>query len=207
MCQTALLKNEDVLCLSCFVEFEKLKKEVEPNRIQQKFSENLQLASIHTLTHYPDFAKSLLKLYKYGGNLDIGNFYAEQVYESLLKSGIHLEEIVLVPIPMHPWKIWIRGFNQTTYICNYLHQKYGLQTETNILSRVTFGKKFAGSSRIKRINAVSEYYDVTFIPEFENKHLIIFDDVITTGSTMQECVKMMRKIGYKKMGIFALVTV
>ena len=207
MCDTALLKNQYALCLSCLVEFEKLKKEVDSSRVQQKFSENLFLESIQTLTHYPDFAKTLLKVYKYEGNLTVGDFYAEQVYEQLLKSGQNLNEIVLVPVPMHRFKIWIRGFNQTTYICDYLARKYKIKTEDRILKRISLGKKFAGSSRIKRINTISEYYDVTFIPECENKHLIIFDDVITTGSTMQECIKMMRKIGYKKMGIFALVTV
>lgn len=207
MCDTALLKNESALCLSCLVEFEKLKKEVDPCRIKQKFSENLFLESIQTLTHYPDFAKSLLKVYKYEGNLTIGDFYAEQVYEQLLHSGQDLNEIVLIPVPMHWFKIWIRGFNQTSYICDYLFEKYKIKTDSRILNRISLGNKFAGSSRIKRINAVSEYYDVTFIPEYGNNQLIIFDDVITTGSTMQECVKMMRKSGYKKIGIFALVTV
>jgi len=111
---------------------------------------------------------------------------------------------VLVPIPMH-WrrKNW-RGFNQTEVIGESLSQSLGLSWKPNLLIRTTQPKAQEGLKREDRISNVSNVFSLSPNPIHKSSILnpksvyILFDDVLTTGSTLSEAGKVLKKAGAKK---------
>ena len=94
---------------------------------------------------------------------------------------------VIIPVPLHRSKQRQRGFNQSDLIAEGLSQATGIPVDTGILERRTGTKTQTRKSRFDRWTNVSDIFRVRDDSRLAGKHVLLVDDVITTGSTIEAC--------------------
>lgn len=100
----------------------------------------------------------------------------------------------IVPIPLHKRRLAERGFNQAIHIAHGISQKIGAPN-SSVLKRTKSTRQQARLSRKERFNNVADAFRITDISYITNKHILLVDDVYTTGATMNECARIIKEAG------------
>lgn len=111
---------------------------------------------------------------------------------------------VLVPVPLHPRRLRQRGFNQAEYICKGLYSITKIPIDTSHLVRTKNNPHQSRSNFDKRHENVRDLFAMRYPEEWKNKHILLVDDVITSGATLFECMKQMTPIRGCRISVFAL---
>jgi len=148
--------------------------------------------------------RKLIHQLKYRGIRDIG-FELGRIYARSLKASGFLEGIdFLIPVPLHKSKERKRGFNQSLMICCGISDVTGLTIDTSTLVRRSITKTQTKKSRYDRWTNVEGIFRVTDGEKLRNRHILLVDDVITTGSTIEACVSEILSAGNVKVSVVAL---
>lgn len=138
--------------------------------------------------------------------------YLYKTFAELI-TGIELEKFIkeydiIIPVPLSKKRMKERGYNQSLLILKYLLQKNKINNiylEDKILYKV---KNIKPQSSMKtkqdRINNIKGVYEVKNNAKIKNKKIIIFDDIFTTGSTVNECAKIIKQAGAEKIGVITI---
>lgn len=150
---------------------------------------------------YDGVAKKLIKKAKY-------KFFYDYLSELIQESGQLVlrpefkelawflnEKPTVVPVPLHPKRLKMRGFNQAELIGNALAKIYNLSCK-NLLSRIKDTHQQVGRIRIDRLQNMQDAFQVNFQQVPQN--VLLIDDVWTTGATLSECCATLKKSGVKK---------
>ncbi|MFH0814627.1 MAG: phosphoribosyltransferase family protein [Candidatus Falkowbacteria bacterium] len=149
-------------------------------------------------TNYKDtLAEKLIKHLKY-------DFVVELVQPlvSLLKQKIETMEArqffsgaLLIPVPLHRRRFLSRGFNQSEIIAKELVSAYGCELKTDVVKRTKATKKQFGLSREARQKNIQGAFTIVKPELVKGRKIIIIDDVLTTGATLSELAKILKKCG------------
>ena len=158
--------------------------------------------------------KKAIKLLKYKGKFRLANVFAEIMYGRILEELADLKifenfcEPILIPIPLAPKRFHERGFNQAMLICNELvklDKNENFKLEKNILLKPKDGEHQARIlDRNKRLKNIIGSFCVKNPEIIKNKNIILIDDVTTTGATLNEAKKTLKKAGAKKVIAFTI---
>lgn len=107
---------------------------------------------------------------------------------------------------MHPSKIRRRGFNQSLVIATGISNASGIDIVNNVLQRSLKSSSQTRKSRVERWENVEGIFEITNDSTLINMHVLLVDDVITTGSTVEACVLVLNKIKGVKVSVAALAT-
>jgi ComF family protein len=130
----------------------------------------------------------------------LGRLAAQEYIDSDLFDDIDC----LVPVPLHPRRLRERGFNQAEYICKGLHEITGIPVDNEHVVRVKNNPHQSRSEANERANNVKDMFAIQYPEEWKGKHILLVDDVITTGSTLFECMKQLKSIRGCRVSVFAL---
>jgi ComF family protein len=148
--------------------------------------------------------RRLIHQLKYKGVKEIG-FELGRIYASTLKSSGFLEGIdIIIPVPLHPSKKRQRGFNQSDLISQGFSDISGIPVDTKLLVRKTVTKTQTRKSRYDRWTNVQDIFKVTDEELLKDLHILLVDDVITTGSTIEACANEILKAERAKVTVAAL---
>jgi ComF family protein len=111
---------------------------------------------------------------------------------------------LLLPMPLHPKKQKHRGYNQATLLCEGIHAITNCNFLEQVLIRNTNTKTQTKKSRIERWENVSEVFEITINENVINKHIVLVDDVITTGASTEACAATLIKEGASAVSICSL---
>ena len=111
---------------------------------------------------------------------------------------------VIIPVPLHPKKQKIRGYNQSEMIARGLSLTLNLPVNTNALMRVESTETQTRKSRFDRFRNVEGKFLVSKAIDLEGKHIILTDDVVTTGSTLESCAISILELKGTKVSILTL---
>ena len=111
---------------------------------------------------------------------------------------------VIVPMPLHPRRLRERGYNQSEYIAKGISEITGIPIDTTHVTRVRNTPQQAMQSGDDRKQNVADAFAVNHPEQMYRKHILIVDDLITTGETMRECMKAMKRFRGAKFSVFAL---
>ncbi len=100
---------------------------------------------------------------------------------------------VLVPVPLHRWRLWNRGFNQSAAIARALQRRTHLPVQVETLRRARATPSLRGLGPRQRMRAVQGAFDVA--GRFDGQHVLLVDDVLTTGATANACAKALKVAG------------
>ena len=111
---------------------------------------------------------------------------------------------VIIPVPLHPKRMRERGYNQSEYIARGIREVTGLPIDTTHVTRTRNTPKQALQTGEERKHNVVDAFAVNHPEQLYGKHILVVDDLVTTGETMRSCLKAMRLIRGAKFTVFAL---
>lgn len=196
-CGNLLTYNEETICISCRYLLPKTLYEKNPdNPLSQYF---LGQVDFHAVTAEFFFSKTgkvqqLLHQLKYQGNKDAGFFLGQQIGESIKNTELFQNIDYLVPIPLHPKKEYLRGYNQSYIIAQGVEDKTKIPIIKDCLYRRVFTSTQTKKSREERWENVKDIFDIKNGNLLINKHILLIDDVLTTGATLLAAGKVLSKI-------------
>jgi len=148
--------------------------------------------------------RQLIYAIKYRGLKELG-FEIGKKFGTELKETSNFGAVdLLVPVPLHPKKQKIRGYNQSEWIARGIANAMDLPVITNNLIRKVHTPTQTNKSRFERWQNVEEIFDVEKPEIFTGKHVLLIDDVVTTGSTLEACALHLLKINGIKVSIATL---
>ena len=147
--------------------------------------------------------QQLLVQLKYKGNIDVGHFLGRKIGYAMLKEPRFRSVDMLIPLPLNPKKEFIRGYNQSELICDGIREIWQRPVRTDLVTRVRFTETQTHQNRISRWQNMEGVFKVLQPEVLENKHLLLIDDVITTGATLEACGKELLKIPGVKLSVAA----
>ena len=141
---------------------------------------------------------------KYRGHKEIG-VYLGEVYGAQLRGEDHFRDIkLIIPIPLHPKKQKKRGFNQAALFGRGLANSLNIELDTKSVVRVVETSTQTKKSRYKRWENVSEIFQVKDEEKLRGQHVLLVDDVITTGATMEACLQTLMKVPEIKLSVASI---
>lgn len=148
--------------------------------------------------------RKLIHNLKYKGIKEIG-YELGRIYGLSLKSSGFTEDIdLIIPVPLHPSKERLRGFNQSEIISQGIADVTGLAVDTDSLARITISATQTKRSRYERWTNVESIFKVTDPQLITGRHILLVDDVITTGSTIESCANELLKIEGVRVSVAAI---
>lgn len=132
--------------------------------------------------------------------IKLGNILGERLKLSALYAGINL----IIPVPLHPKKERSRGYNQSEYIANGIAEALNVTVSTIHLSRKTATLSQTKKSRYNRYKNMQDVFQINQVEELKNLHILLVDDVITTGATLEACGNALLTANLTKLSIAAV---
>ena len=154
------------------------------------------------LMNYDSVARKILAELKYRGKCDNADYLAAETVARLGEEILRMEADFFVPVPVHPRRKRVRGFNQAELIAKRLGERLEIPVRTDILKRIknTLPQKELGSAA--RLNNLLKAFAVKNTDKLAGKTVILVDDIYTTGSTAEACARVLLLGGAK--GVYLL---
>ncbi len=208
-CGSDLLPNHELLCLRCINDLPHTEFEKYPNNpIERIFIGRLPIAAATSGFYFSkgELVQNLIHDLKYKGNKDAGIYLSEMMGNSMVSTGRFKNIDYLIPLPLFAEKEYKRGFNQADIVCNGLSNMMNIPVLTKNVVRIRFTETQTKKHRTERWHNVFDSFKVTNESVLENKHILLVDDVITTGATLDACAQVINQIKGIKISIATLAT-
>ncbi len=196
-CGEGLNAKEDLVCTMCIYKLPKTNFHNSiDNPLAKVFWGRVDVSSVAAYCHYQkgNMVQDLVHELKYKDKkelgVDIGNWYGRDLKTSALFNTAE----VIIYIPLHPAKLRKRGYNQSACFAEGLSQSMGIPVLHGALSRVKNTDTQTRKSRYERWENVEGIFKVDKVEELKGKHVLLVDDIITTGATIEACAVELNKV-------------
>ena len=206
-CDTHLLVQEEIICLLCRADLPLIDNaNYKSNALTRVFEGKVPIEKGASFLLYRHIGKTkqLIHELKYRNNPNIGTFIGGWFGKVLLRSGAFSDIDCIVPVPLHKRKRKQRGYNQLTQFGKTLGEVLKKEYLENYLIRITTGNTQTFKKRIERFDNLRTKFTVTNVEVFKNKHVLLIDDVVTTGATLEACCKEIMKSENVKISIVTM---
>ena len=190
----ACLENQapqgELLCTDCNYRLPRTNYHLKPdNPFTERFWGRIPLETGAALFHFSKASKTqqLIHHLKYKGRRDIGVRLGEWYGYYLIETEHFRQVSRIVPVPLHPKKEWKRGYNQSAAIGEGLSRSMGIPHLPNGLERRNFTDTQTRKTRMERMQNVQQTFAVKQTNALKGEHILLVDDVMTTGATLEAC--------------------
>ena len=194
-CKQQLLKQEDVLCTECIhslpiASFHKTGNSV----LKDKFYGRFLLQNATALAYFQKrgLTQQLLHNLKYRGRKEISSFFGKWLGAELSEIDCYKEIDLVIPVPLHKQKLKKRGFNQVEGFGNEIAKALDVPYRDDVLIKISKSGSQVFKTRILRFEA-EEVFSIQNLEAINNKHVLLVDDIITTGATLEKCALQLLK--------------
>ena len=205
-CGHSMVKGEEVICIRCMMHLPKTNFHLDPiNPIIKHFWGKVP---VHAATAYYYFHKGekvqhLIHALKYQGKPEVGHKIGRMLGAELKASELYKDVETIIPVPLHTDKLRKRGYNQSEQLAIGMAEAYKTSS-VNLLHRTKHTETQTRKHRFERYENVNKVFEVNDPPALYNKHILLVDDVITTGSTLVACAEELLKVSGTKVSIAAM---
>lgn len=204
ICDTHLLHNENYLCLTCRYDLPYINQSKHTiESLQKLFWGRVNVEKVYALLNYQkgNQTQRILHLLKYKDKTKLAGHFGEKLgYTIKNKASFDF----LIPVPLHPKKLKIRGYNQSTVIARGIQKILAVKINEQVLRRNSFNKSQTNFSKFDRWGNVNSIFSVVKPKLLINKHILLIDDVLTTGATIEACVHEILKVRGCKVSVAVL---
>ena len=196
-CGEILLKNEETVCLKCRHTLPFTGYELHAdNPLAQTFYGRVKFHAVMACFFFAKTGKvqHLIHQLKYKGNKEAGAFLGQQIGETIKNTILFQGIEYLIPVPLHPRREKQRGYNQSLMIARGINEVTGIPIGDKYLIRAIYTDTQTKKSADERHKNVRDIFEVRFAEELEGKHVLLIDDVLTTGATLESCAHQLEGI-------------
>lgn len=209
LCKQPLVRGEEQLCLTCFCDLPRVNPYAlsDRDRITCMFADRPEIRHTVAFLYYEkgSVVQRLVHSFKYYGNKKLAFWLGRQMALDLQKKESPLLECdCLLPVPLHWWKKWRRGYNQTEWIARGIQSVWQKPLDTTGLKRIRYGKSQATQTVFERLSNVETAYQLASGGNLQGKRLLLIDDVITTGSTIRACAEALSGLSSASVDVLTL---
>ncbi len=207
ICNEPLNKSENQICISCIQQIPRTHYHIQSdNPVEKRFWGKVKVfrATSFYFFHKGSPFQKLIHELKYKNNKEVGEVMGRLAAIELMESADFATIDFVIPIPLHPKKYALRGYNQSECIAKGISTVLKKPVDTSSLVRVmenTTQTKKSVYERYKNTSGIFEYKQ-GYIPD--NSHLLLVDDVLTTGSTLEAAVAALSAIPGVRVSVFTL---
>ncbi len=151
--------------------------------------------------------KNLIHKLKYQNQPQIGGFLGDWYGQILLENRELTDVDMVIPVPLHPRKLKKRGYNQVALFGETLANHLEVPFVSDILIKTANTRTQTRKRRILRWQESEDLYKVRNAPALSGKHLLLVDDVITTGATIEACVAAIKKASQVEVSVASMAVV
>lgn len=206
VCNEKLVDGEQHICIGCLSNLPKTAYHLQKdNRLEDFFAGRILFQRIAAYTYFihEGSVQKIVHELKYNNNPAIGQYIGELCGNEIKESDFVSDIDLIVPIPLHPKRLKQRGYNQSLEISKGISKKTNIPINSIDLIRIVNNKSQTQHSRDERWKNVENIFAMTNPKVFENKHILLIDDIITTGSTIESCAKELLKSKGCRVSIYA----
>ncbi len=206
-CAGVLVTGEEHLCGFCRVEMPRtdfyLHRE---NQLTRRFWGRVPIQTGTSLYYFQKGGRvqRVVHQFKYRGNIALGVFLGRLLGLSLNKSDAYGGLDMIIPVPLHPARERSRGFNQSEVICRGISEAMNIPHVAGLLVREEETETQTRKDRFRRWENVSEVFKTPDVDALRNKNILLVDDVVTTGATLEACVQALLEVPGTKIWIATL---
>lgn len=206
-CGNTLYKNEHMICFSCQYHLPKTNFHlIEDNAVARQFWGKINFASAASCYYFSKGSKvqHMIHQLKYKGYKEIGEHLGRLYGPELKKSPLFTDISAVLPVPLHPKKLAIRGYNQAEWFAMGLAESMKIDLDITTLLRIHASDTQTRKTRFKRWENVKEIFQLNDPGRHSGKHILLVDDVITTGSTLEAAGHELMKIPDVKVSVASI---
>lgn len=189
-CKNILSGKEEIICVNCRHDLPETNFGNTPNNlVENMFRGRVQIEAATSLFffHKKGKVQQLIHQLKYRNHEEVGTLLGNWLGTEIKNSNRFNHLNCIVPVPVHPKKIKKRGYNQLSKFGIALSEILEIPFYENILIKKGTTETQTHKGRIERWKNVKQLFEVNNQIAFENKHILLIDDVITTGATLEAC--------------------
>jgi ComF family protein len=205
-CDRPLHDGETCICTSCRFHLPRTGYHRERgNAVEKLFWGNVPLCAATAFFHFSkgEGVQALVHRLKYKGRRDIGRFLGDWMGQELLQDAAFASAGLIVPVPLHPRRLRERGYNQSVLIAEGLSQSMGLPY-ADALVRTVATPTQTRKHRFERFRNVGDVFAVGDPAAVAGRHILLVDDVLTTGSTLIGCATALLSVPGTRISVAAL---
>lgn len=194
-CRELLVKGEDVLCVDCIhsiplTSYHKTHSEILKDKFYGRFL--VENATALILFQKRGLTQELIHSLKYRGRKEISAFFGKWLGAELAEIDSYKNIHMVIPVPLHKQKLKKRGYNQVEGFGRELAYALNVPYRDDILIKISKSGSQVFKTRILRFDA-DEEFSIQNLDEIKNKHILLVDDIITTGATLEKCALQLLK--------------
>jgi len=189
-CRRPLIDGEQVLCLSCCLEVpETGYHSRHDNDTEQRFSGRFPFVRATSWAWFTadGLLQHLVHALKYHNRPEIGTWLGTRLGEQLMAAGWAHDTHMVIPVPLHPTRQATRGYNQSSIIAASLAAAMQLPTGNDHLHRIRKTDSQTQKTRTERAENMAGAFEVRDAAHIAGRHILLIDDVLTTGATLEAC--------------------
>ena len=206
-CGKTLFRHEKIICTSCLFELPKTNFHTyRDSPLDKVFWGRVPVQRTAALYYFSKGGKvqHLIHQLKYKGQREVG-IYMGKLLGNDLKTDPEFQLIhKIIPVPLHLQKLRKRGYNQSEQFAIGLSEATGIEMDIKSFIRSVATETQTRKSRFARYENVKEIFKVVTPETLENKHILLVDDVITTGSTLESCASILLKVPGVRISVAAI---
>lgn len=206
-CGTPLVQGEKHICIRClhdlpYTDFQ----DFGDNQVHKLFWGRLACDHAMAMFYFRKASKvqNLIHRLKYKNQTELGIMLGRMMGRRLSASAAYRDADLIIPVPLHPKKEKSRGYNQSKCIADGIAEIMGIPVSTTQLIRQKETATQTKKSRYDRFENMKYVFKVSDPESIKNKHILLVDDVITTGSTLEAAGMVLLKSNVSKLSIAAV---
>lgn len=207
VCNSLLTDNEKILCLSCNLNLPRTDLHLEKDNEVEKLlwgKMNIERATSYFYYTKGSGYRQLLHRLKYEGRKDIAQSMGFMMGEELANDGFFDNIDLIIPIPLHRRKKRSRGYNQSEEIGKGISRATGIPMKTSCIERQRNSTSQTSKSAYERWENVSGIFAAHHTEQLENRHILLLDDVMTTGATITACADALKSVPGIRISVLTL---
>ncbi|MEN9598467.1 MAG: hypothetical protein RL596_778 [Bacteroidota bacterium] len=189
-CAADFIGTKEVICARCKISLPTTYFiDSYNNNVEKIFWGRLSITHAGALYYFNKHGliQQLLIALKYKNNIEAGIFLGKELGKALASSERFSNIDAIIPLPLHPKKEYTRGYNQAQIIAQGIHKKWPKPILQNAIIRLVDSKTQTHKNRANRWENMKNIFHVSHPESIGGKHILLIDDVITTGATLEAC--------------------
>jgi len=206
-CDKGLIGNEEIICTSCRIALPRVQEDsVSAEMIGQKFINIHEVTKTHAYLLFTKKGKvqKLLHALKYKGQAELGVEMGFMFGQEMQENGSLPDADLIISVPLHKKKLKSRGYNQSDKLAEGFSRATNIPWSGNVLERVKYTETQTGKTRDERWKNVRKVFVVK--GDVKDKKIIIMDDVLTTGATVEACIEVLIEAGCTQFVILTIAS-